>query len=242
MKKAFLVISLSLGCHAVFSQATTSQPTGIAAERNLHEIGNSGNLSGVVQTFDNRYEGVKGSPYFFQNWGDAVITSVDNKVYASVPLKYNALENTLVYQNNKGVIYVLAATIVDRFTLKDSLGLASYTFKKLDAPAKTPDQFYLVLHEGPKILLAMRQDKHILKADFKGGYSAGRPYDEIVTQNVYYLHKPGKTAEKVKLSKKQLLEAIADQKEAVSHFIKENNIDAGSESGWVKVLAYYETL
>jgi len=221
-------------------------PTGTAAQQNLNELGDANNISGMVMTYDQRYEGVKGSPFFFNKWGRATIHTSGNFIFDNVPLKYNVYENVVQFQKGDGKTYLLSPNSIDSFVLKDSLGASSYTFKKvpeisglIDNPS---DRFALILHEGKKTMMVLLPKKSLVKADFKGGYSAGRTFDEFVSEDSYYLIKQGQDPQKIKLSKRNLLEALQDKQQQVQAFIGKQNIDANTEKGWVQTLTFYDGL
>ena len=221
-------------------------PIGNAAQQNLNELGDATNISGMVMTYDQRYEGVKGSPFFLDKWGKATIYIPDNLIFDNVPVKYNVHENVIQFQKGDGKTYLLQPNKIDYFVLKDTLGTRSYTFKKvpeISRMLKSPtDRFAIVLHEGKKATMVLLPSKTLLKADFKGGYSAGRPFDELVSENSYYLIKQGQDPQKIKLGKRALLKALQDKQPQVQDFISKQNIDADTEQGWMQTLAFYESL
>lgn len=244
MKKYSLAFLLILACFASHAQSS-SQPTGLDAERNLKEIGDNSNLTGVVKTFDNRYEGVKGSPYLFDEWTEANVAIKGDKIYTDVRVKYDILEDNLLYKNTKGSVYVINAGSVDYVELKKPVSGKNLIIKSsitLGAAPGITNKFYFPLYEGPNIQLVKMIEKNLIKASYKEAYSAGRTFDEIKTKEVYYFLRSGEPAEKVKLNKKQLLSLFGAQKSAIEAYVKEANVDVNSEEGWIKVLVYYESL
>ncbi|MBF9253576.1 hypothetical protein I2I11_09760 [Pontibacter sp. 172403-2] len=243
MKKLTLVSLLVFTAPLAMAQTI---PVGNAAQQNLNELGDATNISGMVMTYDRRYEGVKGSPFFLDKWGKATIHIPDNLIFDNVPVKYNVYENVVQFQKGDGKTYLLPPNKIDYFVLKDTLGARSYTFRKvpeISRMLKSPtDRFAIVLHEGKKSTMVLLPGKSLVKADFKGGYSAGRTFDELVTENDYYLIKQGEEPQKVKLSKRSLLKALQDKQQQVEDFISKQNIDADTEEGWMETLAFYDSL
>lgn len=244
MKKLLLLTGFGLLSYAALAQS--SRPLqGARAEQNLQAIGDPNNLTGVVQTYDNRYEGIKGSPYFLPQWGKGKIAA-GKTIYDNIDMNYNVYENNIIYRRKDGSPYILGPDQIEYFELQDSTGQRSYTFKRLPAlaaqDAKLASQFGVVLFEGKVTSFIAMPEKSILKADYKGGYSSGRNYDEFLTGQSYYLVGPGSAVQKVKLSKRNLLKALQDKDKQVEQYLKAENIDAGTEQGWAKALAFYETL
>ena len=58
-----LVLLITISCTA----QNVSVPQDYEARQNLMELG-SMDGTGSVKTFDNRYEGTKGTPYVFETW------------------------------------------------------------------------------------------------------------------------------------------------------------------------------
>ncbi|GAA4427250.1 hypothetical protein GCM10023188_10120 [Pontibacter saemangeumensis] len=240
-KFAFL-FTIAFASHIALAQ--TSQPIGIDAERNLAELGSSTNAT-MVQVYDNRYEGIKGTPYFKEHWAKATIAA-NNTVYKNVEVKYNVYESNLLYRTPKGAEYVLLPARVDSFLLVDGVTQQKFMFRKFPALAaeapKLGQHFALVLHDGKQVQLVMVPQKHLMKADFKGPYSAGNKYDELQDLQSYYLFGPDQTFIKVKLNKKSLLKALPGKQDKVAAYIAAERLDAGNAQGWAKALAYYESL
>jgi hypothetical protein len=208
------------------------------------ELGNGTNAT-TVRTYDNRYEGVKGTPFFNEEWAKASITA-NNTLYENVDVKYNAHEGNVLYRNPEGNEYILEAHKIDQFILKDNKTKRDYTFKKFPVLAsKDPKLLYgfaAVIYEGNNLQLVMVPVKILVKANFKGPYTSGNKYDELQEEQVYYLIGPKQTVNKIKLSKKSLLKALPDKQDQVVKYIASERLDVGSDAGWAKAMAYYETL
>lgn len=197
----------------------------------------------MVITYDNRYEGVKGTPYFDAQWRKGTLTSKD-KVFDQIEIKYNVYENKVLYRGSDGKEFYLLPHQVDSFTLTDNL--TTRIFKRplevhgLDM--KLMNSFFAIVFEGHKTQLLLLPEKNFIKANFKGAYSSGKAYDELQNAQSFYFVDPKGQAQKIKLSKKSLLQALIDRKIQMEAYLKQENVDAGSEAGWVKALSYYETL
>lgn len=243
MKKLTLVGLLIFVAPLTMAQTI---PIGAAAQQNLKDLGDAKNMSGMVMTYDQRYEGVKGSPFFLNKWGKATIHTSDNVIFDNVPLKYNVYENIVQFQKGTGNTYLLPPDKIDYFVLRDTLGAKSYIFKKIPElsglRSGLGDRFAVVLHEGEKSRMVLLPEKSLLKANFKGGYSAGRTFDELVSEDSYFLIKQRQDPQKIKLSKRNLLKALQDKQQQILDFIGKQNIDANTEEGWVQTLAFYDSL
>ena len=77
-----LIISLALLITISCIAQNVSMPEDYEAKENLRELG-SLDGTGNVKTFDNRYEGVKGTPYVFNEFkqGEVFLKSKNNNTY-----------------------------------------------------------------------------------------------------------------------------------------------------------------
>ncbi|MEM8565709.1 MAG: hypothetical protein AAGF85_04570, partial [Bacteroidota bacterium] len=74
---------------------------GNVARNNLEAIGGA---SGVVRTFDNRYEGVKGTPYLFEHWKSGVLYLRNGSTIEFSKGNYNKFEDEFIFIESDRVI------------------------------------------------------------------------------------------------------------------------------------------
>lgn len=238
MKRSLLIFIHSLVLCLV-AQAQT-RPTGPEAEQNLNTLG-ANNASTVVRSFDNRYQGMRGSPYLFNHWIPADITYANNKTQTDVPVKYDVYANQLVMRRPQGDSVVIVS-LVSGFLLKDVNSGKNRVFSRFkDTPTNDPslkEEFLEVLYEG-KTALLVRYDKTLLKASYQGAYNANRPYDELQDEKSYYLRKPDQTLVKTKLNKKQLLEHLGATAE-LKKWVDTEKLDLKKEADAVRLLKEWE--
>lgn len=242
MNRFALLLPFAFASHFVVAQ--TDQLIGLDAERNLVELGSSTNAT-MVRTYDNRYEGIKGTPFFNAEWAKGTITA-NNTLFKNLEVKYNVYDGEILYRNPQGKEFILMPSKVDSFVLQDGVTQQEYTFNKFPVlateDAKLAQHFVLVLHDGKEVQLVMVPQKHLVKANFKGPYSAGNRFDELQDLQSFYVLGPDKAVNKVKLNKKNLLKALQGKQDKVEAYINSEKVDATTAQGWVKALAYYESL
>ncbi|GAB3202062.1 hypothetical protein ABID22_003711 [Pontibacter aydingkolensis] len=230
MKRLLFLIPCAFASQVLFAQ-----------QASLHDINGK-----AVQAFDSRYTGIKGTPYFLPGWSKANLVISSKTIFENLDVKYNVIDNNLLYRTDKGEEKVISANQVNSFVLKDSTSAQRFVFKKLEnvtgIDPKFAPQFCVMLHEGNSSQLVLMPVKRFIKADFTGAYSAERTSDEIVNEYVYYFINKNKKAEKVKLNKKSLLSVVNDKQNEVKAYIDKQKLDTSTEKGWLKALSYYETL
>ena len=235
-----IIITLGFIVSITCSAQNISVPQGYEAKENLRELG-SMDGTGNVRTFDNRYEGVKGTPYVFEEFHPGeVYLKTKNKV-AVQDLNYNCFENELVYLDPATkVIRVMNRFQVDLFTMRDGDRVLTFVPVKLGEDEETI--FAEVLYNKGSIVYKV-YGKEWLKANYEGGYSADRRYDQFVDKyDLYFMKKGGNMLYKAKKSKKQVIAAFPDHEKEISSYIKSNKLDLKEDSSLVKLLVYYDTL
>ena len=216
-------------------------PDGSDAQLNLNNLGNTGNAT--VRTFDNRYQGVEGSPFYNQQWLSGDVITIDDKIYRDVQLKYNAHEDELIMKKGTGnnPIYVVKDQ-VKSFTLTDTKSRVERFTKLYKGKKFVTKQYFKIVFEGS---FSVYEEIKItlLKADFEGGYSANRTSDEFkMASAFYYRMKNSYHAIKLKSSSAQVAKIFADKKNEMKAFIDSRQLDCKSAEGLAEVFAYYDGL
>ncbi|GAB3951508.1 hypothetical protein GCM10028805_31760 [Spirosoma harenae] len=257
--KRLLLLILSIGlCAHVYAQkpdstkAKRAQPAyNPNAQRNGYETYQStSQIVGagpytMVNTIDHRYEGLRGTPYFLPEWNKGVIEMVAGQHYKDVPIKFDAYRQHLILLRTwvGGDSIIINADQVKSFQLKNQDG-QFYVFRHIPT-AKTSEEFlkegyFLVLYQG-KTALLKRIAKVFKQADFKNPYANGERYDEFRNVVSYYVLKPDQTLEKVKLSDKSIIEALADHKDELKAFAKESNLSVKTENDAIQLVQKYDS-
>jgi len=87
-----------------------------------------------------------------------------------------------------------------------------------------------------------RYRKEFVRANYEGGYSADRKYDEFADKSdLYFSMQNDEKLYKVKKSKKQMLEAFPGLEDEISSYIKAEKLNLKVEEDLVKLLKYYDS-
>ena len=198
--------------------------------------------TGAVQTFDERYEGVKGSPFLTEEWIPGKVRMNNGHVFDGVRLKYDLYRDELIVKRQDG-----AEVIPDKQTIRSFVLLApkrqfvriGYLINYRKFPY---NHFAEVLYQGKSTLLAVHRKK-LIKADYRGAYHADRPYDafDVATTQHYWVSAEGQVHE-LKPRRKSLRRTFGDHQAAVTTFIQENGIDLNRAEDLVQLIQYYDQL
>jgi hypothetical protein len=138
------------------------------------------------------------------------------------------------------VIRIMNRLQVDLFTIRDGDRVLTFVPVRLEDDAETI--FAEVLYNTGSIVYKVYR-KEWLKANYEGGYSADRRYDQFVDKyDLYYMKKGENVLYKARKSKKQVIAAFPDHEKEISAYIKSNKLDLKEDSSLVSLLAYYDSL
>lgn len=102
---------------------------------------------------------------------------------------------------------------------------------------KVPPGFYEVLTTGPATLAAHHRTV-VRKPNYNAAFEVGSKDTKITQEEDFYVLKNG-SAEKLKLSKKALLELMDDKSKQMGTFMKANDLDLKSRSNLVRLFEAY---
>ena len=246
IKNYLTIFILSITCIGTVAAQVSGQ-SGNDPNENLRALGNmsTSNTTGAL-TFDNRYEGVKGSPFLFPSWYKGSIHfAKKDTMSAPVDMNVNLITQTVNVRLKDGSIGEINAMYTKGLKVLDKeqgnyRSWVTLSEKDVEGKRSVRLKFYEALHSGTFSLLKS-VGKSFVKADYSGAYAVGERYDEFVTEESYWLQTPGQPYQEVRLKRKYVeraLEAYADQVKALS---KEHKLNLGRTEDIVQLLEFLET-
>ena len=235
---SFLTLSLLLSLNI-----TAQEISGNDAQENLFKIGGLDATMGVIRKFDNRYEGVKGTPFYFDSWTKGNIALVNGQRLEDLQLKYNAYEDELLMNKPKvGAVY-LQKEVIKSFSLIETKTNTEVTFVKHIHPKKeTEFKFYRLIFDGSIVLLEVLKVV-FEEADFHGGYSKGKRFDEFKKYPTYYYYTDSDPIpKKLKTSPSGVSKIFPNHNTEIKVYIVEQNLNCKNESDLKKVFEYYQQM
>ena len=232
MKKIYIVLSLVLFVNRVYPQENKLLQSGLTAEQNLSAIGNLSRYANAGGTgFDNRYEGIKGSPRLFDTLLPSFLNVKGQDFYLQLNTNIDLITNSLIFIYPKtGELYSLSSDIIKE--LKISYEGKEMVFRTASGSKYVKDfkehRFFQVLSKGQFEFIKM-PIKKLIEADYKAVYGADRRYDEYTTYYKYYIMSPDSVFQQIQLNKKSLIKMFPDKKNLINSIIGaktyENNED-----------------
>gem|GEM_PF-1932045 len=254
MKKGcFLVLIALLSTGSAFFAQNTNTPAPFGANANGENLNNDlanmldGRQYHSAVAFDNRYRGIQGSPFMWDDWSEGILVTLDSQVIKKTLLfKFDAYSNEIWIKDATGNERVLFSNQVRSLELKSATGEAKL-LRKFEVPgADDLHRFYEVIYTGKNYTLIREIKKILKKADLedKGLVTVGKPYDRFEAAPVnYYLREGSRLFASASLKKKVFIENCpADKTAKVEIFCKEKGIKGKlSMADAVMLLQYMDT-
>jgi hypothetical protein len=182
-----------------------------------------------------KHADVQGDPYLFDKWLPAKVETKAGKINNEVKVKYDMLEDFLLFVYDTSEEPLKFVEPIKAFTL---ILPEPLTFKN-GFPAinkQTTESYYQVLAEG-KATLLKRNTKVVNET--KAYNSTSTKTFQIV--NSYYLFKDGKM-EKIDNPKKVIYALDASKKGQIDAYVNSNKTNFKSDGDLGKIFSYYNSL
>jgi hypothetical protein len=185
---------------------------------------------------------IEGTPFYPAEYYKANIVLLSGRVYSDVYVKFNLLENLVLFKLPDGSENSATTAIRKIFFTDTSNGgaMLNVTFENGFAPIDklSEETFYEVLELGQAKLLKHHKVVYNDKR-YYGQASYTRIFDQYET---YYVCLPGNDMKKIEKGKEALLSLFADKKTELKGFIEKNRLKCRNENDWKKVIAFYNSL
>jgi hypothetical protein len=230
MKRLLTIAFLIFLFQNIYSQGVNPYQKGVTAEKNLNTVSNiSPNSPGGVG-FDNRYEGVKGTPRLFDTLQSGLLWIKKDNNYFQLKIDLDVYRNRLIFSHPKtGKLMEIPSEIVREVIItvdgKEQKFRTAMAEKFNNEVNK--DRFYQVLDEIP--LFIRIPVKTFNEANYKSLYSPDQRYDEFELKYQYYYRGSDSVFHKVQPNQKTLIKLFPDKKGIIEAGIKENKFSNNDE-------------
>lgn len=197
--------------------------------------------SGNAVTFDDRYQGVRGTPYIFSEWQKGIVypTNLDaipieflNFDRHSLELCHKEAEDSKPLLINK---YIISSFKV--LQSSDTL-----EFVRVRVPQTSDFGFMELVYQGD-VTLYLDYEKIFTKADYEEVYSSDRRYDEYQDKPTYYLQfEEEEELQAIKKNKKQIASLFGSYSEQILEYIKEEKTSLKSRTELISMMQYYDSI
>lgn len=181
-----------------------------------------------------RYEKIKGSPYFKEEFSECFLYFMNDSVYKA-NMRYNIYEDKMEFIKDNKSYYVYNPEDLKRIVLNGTNFV--YFNDKIN---KANSTYYELLFEGNCFLFGKKRVRFKEEGEEKP-YSGREPAEFIKQADYYYLFKAGKSPVLVK-SNKIMIDFFDDKKTEIELFIKDNKISYRKLGDLIKLCEYYSQL
>ena len=252
MKKFFILLfSLSIvsisSAQIVVQSADNAIMNSFTKSEEIRRALNTSN-SRSATGFDNRYEGVQGSPFLIEDWLEGTLTLHDSAVVNDkIKYKFELINNTIWIKLATGEERIIFSRELLSLEMTDKNN-KHYLIKQVKLPdIKDKNHFSIFLFENENMTFVKDVKKVFRKANLedKGIVTVGKAYDWFEDIAKYYV----KTANKsyfveINLKKSDLISlAPKSHEKMIDQYCKTNNIRGKlDEAEAVKLLNYISGL
>jgi len=203
---------------------------------------NTGRIgSGNAVTFDNRYQGVKGSPYIFSEWQSGIVFPTKMEAIYIDLLNFDRHSLELCHKKTEDSKPLLINKyLIDSFQV--ALSSDTLEFLRVKVPEASDYGYMELVYKGSGKLL-LDYGKTFIEADYEQSYSADRRYDEFQDAPAYYIQfEPEGEMHHIKKSKKQTSSLFGPYSQQMMQFFKSEKTSFNSRSDLISMMKYYESL
>jgi hypothetical protein len=194
-----------------------------------------------IKTFTNskeidekRYEGIKGSPYLFDDWQIGKLIDKNDSVYNDVQLNYNGYDSDFEVLNGDKFISLDDAQFKS-VSINSKEG--EYIFEK-NLHQKFKNKLLLVVYKGANITCFMDYSVGLTENKINGNMGATSIIRRFKYDPMHYFIINGEL-KSMRLTKNKLTNLLSNKK-AINNFIKKNKLKLTEPLDLTKILEYYE--
>jgi hypothetical protein len=235
MKKLIIFSLIAFSTPSVFGQIKdpkTADMTATTSAKATPVVTTAENPNDVVanapsfQRFDNlivpdeRYEGIKGNRYFYDNqYHEGTLTMTKNREFGKTMLfRYDQLEGTVQMKYPDGREILVDQNEVLNFNLfvEDK----SVIFVRMKTPRTTTFSLVQVIYYSPTMQMVRDPRKKLKRVENTGAYSKNEIYDTYDNDYHYFLKRGKEDLVEVKPSAKSLSKAMPDKAAKIESLFK----------------------
>jgi hypothetical protein len=166
---------------------------------------------------DNPDKNIQGTRYSTEEYAAGELVMKNGTHYSkNLKFKFDEYFNAIQIKFENGKESVLFYNNVDSFRL--FVGDKVINYVKADVPTESEtNKFYQVIYASANYQLIKLPKKTVVNVDNRDAFGNGEQFKKFENKDVYFLKKgANKPFEKIKISKKVLLEALSAKKESIS--------------------------
>ena len=183
--------------------------------------------------FTTKYNQYEGSPFLFDDWKEADVITAKGEKFEKMMVNIDFYGNTVLFNRNDTVY--MFAEVIKEFSINE--GSATYVYKKGRAiNTQLPNVFMQVISTKPVIT------KHVVKQLIETqGYGTASKIQKFTQGSDYYGEIDG-SIKKIKFTKGDAQKLFYKKWDQMQAYASSNNLSYKTDTGWMRLLSYYESL
>lgn len=228
MKKSFVIcLYLFYAVNAYSQNLPKTNQRVIESIENMRSLLIDNKLVQTGMAFDNRYQGVRGSPRMADTLLPSFLKLVGQNYYLKLNADIDIYNNAIICaeSGNTPMFSVASSNVSEVIINKNGREHIFRTTSghKFEKEIKE-NRFYQLLHEGEYEFIKVL-NKVFISADYEGAYSADRRYDEFVNDAKYYIKGSDGIFQQVQLNNKSIAKAIPEKKDIIKQAFSKASSD-----------------
>jgi len=179
-----------------------------------------------------------GSVYYNEVWYIGIINLFDGRVIKGYGLKYDIKSQYVEIKTDDG-IKILPVGLIENITWRDVNGKEE-TLINWSNIEVSETGFYSVIYDGQKSVIK-KIGLQIIDSNYNVAMDVGSKDNKYTQKNDYFFVENGKV-KKTRKKRKEVLVFLADRKDQISDYAKENNLRYSSDDDLKKIFSYYNSL
>ncbi len=194
--------------------------------------------------YNNRYEGIRGTPFLFADWIPGELVLTNNKRFDEIEIKYDMMEDNVLIMNSSGIPIYPNKNIVKSFHFRNSEGVyrnfVNLALADYNLGADGNSGYVELLYKGKNSLVA-KKVKFLKHVEARGAYSENKTYDEFrySPTEYYWINNEGE-ATQLKGGKKNVLKALKDNGD-LANYAKKEGLNLKKENDLILLMIYFDT-
>jgi hypothetical protein len=228
VKTFFSLLVTVFGLSSIVGLAQTTSPS-VATE----QVIGGPFTSSALRRFNLSETGLKGTPMALTDWAPGTLTFKSGNTIANALFNYDALNQELWVKRSERDSARYAVAGIKHLVIQPAGDDQPSHYEMVnvtmtDEPALKTG-LVRVVYQGAYSLVQLPV-KRFYKAPAKQPYGNTQVFDEFRDESAYFIIRPDKTAERVKLNRKSLASALQDKGVAFEMVLKDKKLDPRTEA------------
>lgn len=183
-----------------------------------------------------KIDDIQGSPYLESEFKIGTVLTDNDMLYRDIPLRYNCFYDVIEIQKNGFSYELKPKTKVKRAVFAGQV----FSYRDYESGRGIAKSYFELLVEG-KASLCARFSVKFYEAEPLKGFADPKPARFDNFTETYYISSGNSAARKI-ISKKKLVELLADKKNEVESFIAKQKLTVNKGDDLKKIVTYYNSL